>query len=156
MALYVYNERQIIVPNGNALLNDSISCNKGYVLHQNGFGLLTLRGIVNGCGNFARYEIIANGNMGIPTGGTVEAIALALALVGEEIPTSKAIVTPAAVEEFFNFTCSTIITVPRGCCYSVALENVLPGVFTATGTVDVETAQNVAVQNLNVNVKRIA
>ena len=156
MALYVYNERQIIVPNGNALLIDSIPCNKGYVLHQNGFGLLTLRGITNGCNGFARYEVIANGNMAIPTGGTVEAIALALSLNGEEVPTSKAIVTPAAVEEFFNFTCSTIITVAKGCCSSIALENVLPGVFTAAGTVDTETAQNVAVQNLNVDVRRIA
>lgn len=150
MALYVYNERQLIAPNENALLNDSISCTKGYVLHQNGFGLLTLRGIVNGCNQFARYEVIANGNAAVPTGGTVGAIALALALDGEVIQTSKAIVTPAAVENFFNFTCSTIITVPRGCCFSVALENVLPGLTTT------ETGQPIAVQNLNVNVKRIA
>lgn len=150
MALYVYNEQQTIAPNGNALLNDSISCPNGYVLHQNGFGLLTLRGITKGCNNFARYEVIANGNMAIPTGGTVGAIALALALNGEEIQTSKAIVTPAAVEEFFNFTCSTIITVAKGCCPSVALENVLPGVEAT------ETAQNILVQNLNVNVKRIS
>ena len=152
MALYVYNDRQIIAPNGNALLIDSISCPNGYVLHQNGFGLLTLRGIIKNCcpNQFARYEVIANGNIAVPEGGTAEAIAVALALNGEEIQTSKAIVTPAAVENFFNFTCSTIITVARGCCPSVALENVLPGLTTT------EEAQSIAMQNLNVNVKRIS
>lgn len=151
MALYVYNEQQTIAPAGNALLIDSISCPNGYVLHQNGFGLLTLRGITKNCQPFARYEIIANGNMAIPTGGTVEAIALAIALNGEEIQTSKAIVTPAAVENFFNFTCSTIVTVAKGCCPTVAVKNVLPGIEGAT-----ETAQPIIVQNLNVNVKRTA
>lgn len=150
MALYVYNEQQTVSPGGNALLNDSIPCNKGYILHQNGFGLLTLRGICNGCNNFTRYEVIANGNMAVPEGGVAGAIAVTLALNGEEIQTSKAIVTPAAVGEFFNFTCSTIITVARGCCPSVALENVLPGVEAT------ETAQPILIQNLNVNVKRIS
>lgn len=142
MALYVYVEEQTVEANNNALLNDSIPCPNGYVLHRNGSGLLTLRGVTNGCNKFARYEIIANGNMAIPTGGEVGAISMAIAQNGEEIPSSLAIVTPAAVENFFNFTCSTIIDVYKGCCPSVALEN--------------SSDQDIIVQNLNVNVKRIA
>lgn len=39
----------------NLLLADSIPCNRGYVVHRNGSGILTLRGITSGCACFARY-----------------------------------------------------------------------------------------------------
>lgn len=56
---------------------DSIRCPNGYVIHRNGSGILTLRGITNGCSCFARYQVTFNGNIAIPTGGTVAAIATA-------------------------------------------------------------------------------
>jgi hypothetical protein len=151
MAEYVNNAVQIVQPNQNVLLNGSIPCGKGYVYHREGSGLLTLRGIVNNpTGCFARYQVTFNGNIAVPTGGTVGAIAIALSIAGEPIQTSKAIVTPAAVDEYFNVTSTAIITVPRGCCINIAVENVSEGATPA----DAPTAINV--QNANLTVTRIA
>lgn len=151
MAEYVYNPIQLVQPNQPVLLNSSIPCNKGYVYHREGSGLLTLRGIVNNPSScFARYQVTFNGNIAVPTGGTVGPIAVALAIGGEPIQTSRAIVTPAAVEEYFNVTSTAIITVPRGCCFNVSVENVSEGATPA----DAPTAINV--QNANLVVTRIA
>lgn len=150
MAEYVYNPIQIVQPNQNVLLNSSIPCNKGYVYHRDGSGILTLRGIVNNsCGCFARYQVTFNGNISVPEDGTVGAIAIALAIDGEPIQTSRAIVT-AAVDEYFNVTSTAIITVPRGCCENLSVENVSFGATAA----DTPTAINV--QNANLTVTRIA
>ena len=148
---YVYNAVQEVQPNQNVLLQSSIPCNKGYVYHRDGSGILTLRGIVNNsCGCFARYQVTFNGNIAVPTDGTVGAIAIALAIGGEPIQTSKAIVTPAVVDEYFNVTSTAIITVPKGCCMNVTVENVSEGATAATAP----TAINV--QNANLVVSRIA
>lgn len=158
MAEYVYNAVQRVQPNQNVLLQGSIPCNKGYVYHRNGSGILTLRGIVNNVnGCFARYQVTFNGNIAVPSDGTVGAIAIALSINGEPIQTSRAIVTPAAVaadppttENFFNVTSTAIITVPRGCCLSVAVENVSEGATAA------DPAPVILVQNANLVVDRIA
>lgn len=151
MSEFVSNPVQLVQPNQNVLLTDSVPCNKGYVIHRNGSGILTLRGIVNNsCGCFARYQVTFNANIAVPTDGTVGPIAIALAIDGEPIQTSRAIVTPAAVDEYFNATSTAIITVPRGCCYTVSVEN---DSFGATAA-DPATAINV--QNANLTVARIA
>ena len=158
MAEYVYNPVQRVEPNQNVLLQDAIPCNRGYVIHRNGSGILTLRGIVNGgtcC--FARYQVTFNGNIAVPSDGTVGPISVSLAIDGEPIQTSRAIVTPAAVaadpptaENFFNVTSTAIITVPKGCCYTVAVEN------TSSGLTAADSAPAILVQNANVTVARIA
>jgi hypothetical protein len=135
----------------NLLLADSIKCNRGYVVHRNGSGILTLRGIVNGTGCFARYAVEFNGNIAVPTGGTAAAIAVALAIDGEPLQSSRAIVTPAAVEQYFNVTSVAIITVPKGCCYTVAVENVDAGVGG-----DIVDQQTISVADGNLTVTRIA
>lgn len=135
----------------NLLLTDSIPCNRGYVVHRNGSGILTLRGCVSGNSCFARYEVTFNGNLAIPTGGTVAAIAVALAIDGEALQSSRAIVTPAAVEQYFNVTSTAIITVPKGCCYTVALENVNAGVGA-----EIVDEQTISVADGNMTVTRIA
>lgn len=150
MAEYTYNPIQLVEPNGNVILNNNIRCPKGYVLHREESGLVILRGIVNGNSCFARYQVTFNGNIAIPEDGTVGAIAVALAIDGEPILTSRAIVTPAAVDEYFNVTSTAIITVPRGCCFNIAVENVSYGATAA----DPATAINV--QNANLTVTRIA
>ena len=150
MAEYTYNPIQLVEPNGNVILNNNIRCPKGYVLHREESGIVILRGIVNGNGCFARYQVTFNGNIAVPEDGTVGAIAVALAIDGEPILTSRAIVTPAAVDEYFNVTSTAIITVPRGCCFNIAVENVSYGAMAA----DPATAINV--QNANLTVTRIA
>jgi hypothetical protein len=151
MAEYVYNEIQTVLPNQPVILRDSIPCNRGYVYHRNESGILTLRGIVNNpncC--FARYQVTFNGNIAVPADGTVGAIAIALAQSGEPILTSRAIVTPAAVEEFFNVTSTAIITVPKGCCFDISVENVSEGATAA------DTPTAIEVQNSNLVITRIA
>ena len=151
MAEYVYNPIQLVQPNQNVLLQSSIPCNRGYVYHRDGSGILTLRGIVNNpCGCFARYQVTFNANIAVPENGTVGPIAVALAIDGEPIQTSRAIVTPAAVDQYFNVTSTAIITVPRGCCFNIAVENASFGATAA----DPATAINV--QNANMTVARIA
>lgn len=151
MAEYVYNAVQTVQPNQPVILNDSIPCTKGYVYHRNESGIVTLRGIVNNpCANFARYQVTFNGNIAVPEGGTAGPIAVALAISGEPIATSEAIVTPAAAEDFFNVTSTAIITVPRGCCFNVSVENVTePATPTAP-------ASPIDVQNANLTISRIA
>lgn len=133
----------------NLLLADSIRCPNGYVIHRNGSGIITLRGITPNC--FARYEVTFNGNIAVPEGGTAAAIAVALAIDGEALQSSRAIVTPAAAEQYFNVTSTAIITVPKGCCYTVALENVNAGV---DGTIVDQ--QTISVADGNLTVTRVA
>ncbi len=161
MSEYAFNGLQLVAPNQNVLLQTVIGCNKGYVIHRNGSGLVTLRGIVNNpTGCFARYECAFNGNIAIPSDGTAPAaIAVALAIDGEPIQTSRAIVTPAAVaeaapstslENYFNVTSTAIITVPKGCCFNVSVENDSPAPTAA------DPAPSINVINANLTVSRIA
>jgi hypothetical protein len=160
MAEFVYNDRQIVNANQPVVLRTSIPCNKGYVFHRNESGIITLRGIVNNVNAcFARYQVTFNGNIAIPEGGTAPAaISVALALDGEPILTSKAIATPAAAAEaipsnvnFFNVTSTAIITVPKGCCFNVSVENTSESATPATVP-----APAIEVQNANLTVTRIA
>ena len=151
MAEYAFNPVQLVEPNQNVLLDTVIPCNKGYVFHREQSGILILRGIVNcpqAC--FARYQVTFNGNIALPTGATVGPISVALAIDGEPIQTSRAIYTPAAVDEYGNVTSTAIITVPRGCCFSVTVENT--SAPAAAGGV----APEINVQNANLVVSRIA
>lgn len=151
MAEFTYNPIQLVQPGQNVLLNTTIGCNKGYVLHRNESGVVILRGIVNNpCGSFARYQVTFNANIAVPEDGTVGPISVSLALDGEPILTSRAIVTPAAVDEYFNVTSTAIITVPKGCCLTFAVEN------TSEGATAAEPATAINVQNANLVVERIA
>ena len=152
MAEYAFNQVQTVQPNQAVLLNTVIPCNKGYVYHREQSGILTLRGKVNcPCACFARYQVTFNGNIAIPEGGTVGPISISLAIDGEPIPTSRAIVTPAAAGDYFNVTSTAIITVPKGCCFNVSVENTSESATPATTT-----APAVTVQNANLTVSRIA
>lgn len=118
MAKYITSTDTNVALNGTIPFNVvSIPCNKGCVVPV-ATGVLTLKG--NTSNNFARYEVTVQGNVAIPTGGTVTPIAVAITINGVEIPDSIAIVTPAAVEDVWHINTSTVITVPCGCCISVS------------------------------------
>ena len=143
MAEFTYNPIQEVEVGGNVILNSSISCNKGYVLHRNESGLVTLRGIVNNpCGRFARYRVQFDANIAIPTGETIGPISVSVAIGGEALQTSNAIVTPTAANAYFNVVSFAIIDVPAGCCNTIAIENT--------------SAIPINVQNANLEVTRIA
>lgn len=150
MAEFVKNDIQIVQPNQPVIFNNAISCNRGYIFHTNESGVLTLRGAVANNGCFARYQVTFNGNIAVPTDYTVGPIAVAIARAGEPILTSRAVVTPADVDDYFNVTSTAIITVPRGCCFDISVENVSePSTVTAASPA-------INVQNANLVVTRIA
>lgn len=151
MAEFAYNPIQVVEPGQNVLLNTVIPCNKGYVFHRESAGIVILRGIVNcpkAC--FARYQVTFNANIALVEGATVGPISVALAIDGEPIQTSRAIITPAAVDEYGNVTSTAIITVPKGCCFTVAVEN------TSAPDAPGDAAPEINVQNANLVVSRIA
>lgn len=73
-------------------------------------------------------------------GGTVGEISLALAVDGEPLQSTRMIVTPAAVENFFNVSAQAYIDVPRGCCSTVAVQN------TSTQAIEVQNSNLIAVR----------
>ena len=149
MAEYLYNEEQAVSLNQAALFNNSIPCNRGNVFHENGTGVFTLRGRTCNC--FARYQVDYFGNIAVPEGGTAGPIALALAVNGETRPTSRSVVTPAAVDQYFSVSSGAIIDVPAGCCTSISLRAV-----PASDDPTVTPAPVINVQNLNIRITRIA
>ena len=153
MAEYLANAVQTIALNSPVLFSASIPCNRGYIYHEDETGIFTLRGIVNNpsCG-FARYQVTFNGNISIPTGGAVSPIAVALSVQGEERPTSRAVFTPSAAEEVGNVTSTAIITVPKGCCFSLAVRYVDATADDATTT----PTPSINVQNANLVITRIS
>lgn len=150
MAEYLANAEQAVALNAPVLFTASIPCTKGYVYHEDETGIFILRGCTNNC--FARYSITYNGNISIPTGGAVTPIAIAISVNGEPRPTSTAIFTPQAVDEYGNVTSTAIITVPRGCCFSVSVRYI-----DATVTDPAVTpTPSINVQNSNLVINRIA
>lgn len=124
----------------NVPLTETAVNSKPCIVHRAGAGLVTLRGLTNQCR--ALYKISYGGNIAIPTGGTVEAITAALAVNGEALNSATATVTPAAVENYFNVYVSAQVSVPKGCCVTVAMKNT--------------SAQSVNFANSNLTVERIA
>lgn len=121
MAEYTNSNIMTIAAGQNVPLTETAVSSKPCIVHREGAGIVTLRGLTNQCK--ARYRVAFGGNIAIPTGGTVEAITAALAINGEPLNSATATVTPAAVENYFNIFVSAIVEVPRGCCVTVAMEN---------------------------------
>ena len=147
---FLANNVQSVSLNSPVLFTASIPCKKGYVYHEDETGIFILRGITNKC--FARYQVTYNGNIAVPTGGALTPIALAITVNGEPRQTSEAIFTPAAVDEFGNVTSTAIVTVPRGCCFSISVRYV-DATVTDTAT---DPTPTIEVQNSNLVIDRIA
>lgn len=142
MAEYIANVEQIVPLNEAIDFTASIPCNRGFVIHDDGTGVFTLRGCGSNC--FARYRVTYNGNIAIPEGGTVAPIAVAVTVNGEARMASRAIFTPAAAEEYGNVTSTALVTVPRGCCFSVSVRAV-------SGITDGTTTPPVSISQINGN-----
>lgn len=134
------NAIQTVNENQNVLFTDTVTCGNCSIVHRDGSGLVTLRGLTDQCR--ARFKVTFGGNIAIPTGGTVEAISLALSLEGEAVAPTTMIVTPAAVEQYWNVFSAIFIDVPRGCCSTIGVKNI--------------STQAIEVQNANLIVERVA
>lgn len=136
------NSNTVTVAAGQDLpLTETAAKAPACIVHRAGSGLVTLRGLTSGQCR-ARFKVSFGGNIAIPAGGTAEAISAALAINGEQLNSATAIVTPAAVENYFNVFVAAFIEVPRGCCVTVAVKN--------TST------QAVSIANSNLIVERVA
>ena len=136
----IANAVQTVLTNQNVVFTDNVICGNGSITHRDDSGLVTLSGATNQCR--ARYKIGFGANVAIPTGGAVGPISLAIALEGEVLPATTMIVTPAAVENYFNIHSATFIDVPQGCCATISIKNI--------------TTASVLVQNANLIVERVA
>jgi len=143
------NDIQSVNLNNPVIFTASIPCTKGFVYHEDETGIFILKGITPNC--FARYQVTYNGNIAVPEGGTVGPIAIAITVNGEPRLTSRAIITPAAVDQYGNVTSTALITVPRGCCFNLAVEYV-------NGSDDpaITPTPNIEVQNSNLVINRVA
>ena len=136
----IANALQTVESGANIQFVDEAVSGCNSILHRSGSGLVTLRGITAQCR--ARFRVFFSGNIAIPTGGTVEAISMAISINGEAVASTQMIQTPAAVEEFSNIASAVFIDVPSGCCLTVAVRNT--------------SGQAVDVQNANLIVERVA
>lgn len=134
------NALQTVESNQNVLFTETPVCGSCSIIHRDGSGLITLRGITNQCR--ARFKAFFSGNIGLPTGGTVGPISIAIAINGEAVPSSTMISTPAAVEEFANVASAVYLDVPVGCCLTISVKNT--------------SVQAIDIQNANLIIERVA
>lgn len=136
----IANELQTVLSGANVQFTDTVVPGKACTMHRHGSGLVSLKGLTDQCR--ARFKVSFGGNIAVPTGGTVEAISLAIAIDGEPLQSTTMTVTPAAVEQFFNVFGSVYLDIPRGCCSQISIRNV--------------NTQSIEVQNANLIVERVA
>lgn len=134
------NAIQTVAEGANVIFTDSITSGNCSIVHRDGSGLTTLRGLTNQCR--ARFRVSFGGNIALPASGTVGPISLAIAVNGEPVATTTMISTPTAVEEFNNVFSAIFLDVPRGCCSQISVRN----------TSD----QEIEVQNANLIIERVA
>lgn len=151
MAKFTNNAIQLVQPNQPIVLNGSNWGMRNLIFHREESGIVTLRGIVaNPYAQYALYQVTFNGNIAVPEGATVGAISVSIAQNGSPILTSRAIVTPADVEEYFNVTSTDFIIVPRGCCFDISVINTSESDDPATTP-----APPINVQNANLVIQRV-
>ena len=134
------NAIQTVAESANVLFTDEVTSGNCSILHRDGSGLVTLRGLTNQCR--ARFRVSFGGNIAVPTGGTVEAISIAIAVNGEPVAATTMISTPAAVEEYNNVFGAIFLDVPRDCCSQISIRNM--------------STQDIEIQNANLIVERVA
>ena len=140
MAEFTSTTIQTVAAGQNLPLTETAIKGSNCINHRAGAGNVTLRGLTNQCK--ALFKVSFGGNIAIPTGGTVGAISVALAVCGEALNSATAIVTPAAVDQYSNVFTAVFVEVPRGCCVTVALKNT--------------SAQAIEIANANLIVERVA
>lgn len=131
MAEWSANASQTVNPGETVIFTTTeVPCTRGFVRHREGSGDFVLSGWVpsrGGCkcnrANSAIYDVGFSANIAIPTGETVGAISLAIAVNGTTVPSSTMIQTPAAVEEYANVAVSKAVPIWRNCCQTVSVRN---------------------------------
>lgn len=136
----IANAVQTVAANQTVYFTDTVTEGNCAIIHRDDSGLVTVKGVTNQCR--ARYKVSFGANIAVPTGGTVEAISLAIAIDGEPVLATTMIETPAAVEQYANVFSAVFIDVPRSCCSRISVQNL--------------STQAISVQNANLIVERVA
>lgn len=111
---------QQVAAGQNAILDTDVIKSR-CVSHRTGSGLICVDN--SGCDcKPARYKVFVKANISIPTGGTVGAISLGIALNGEIVQSSIATVTPAATGDEFSVATEEIINAGK-CPVNIAVRN---------------------------------
>jgi hypothetical protein len=134
------NAVQLVTANQNVLFTDTVVCGNGSIIHRDGSGLVTLRGITNQCR--ARFKVTFGGNIAVPTTGTAGPISLAIAINGEPVVATTMIATPTATDAYNNVFSAVYVDVPACCCTQISVKNT--------------SADSINVQNANLIIERIA
>lgn len=134
------NAIQTVTSGANVLFTDTIVTGCNSIVHRDGSGLVTLRGLTNQCR--ARFRVSFGGNVAVPTGGTVGPISIAIAINGEPVVSTTMISTPAAVEEYNNVFSAIFLDIPRGCCSQISVTNI--------------SEDDIEIQNANLIIERVA
>ena len=134
------NAIQTVPAGANVIFTDTVICGNCSMIHREGSGLVTLRGLTDQCR--ARFRVSFGGNIALPADGTAGPISLAIAINGEPVATTTMISTPAAVEEFNNVFSAIFIDVPKGCCSQISIKNI--------------TDEDIEIQNANLIIERVA
>ena len=150
-AEYSFVPVQTVAVDENITFNNGCrACHKGFVQHRDDSGIFFLKGSNNGCK--AIYRVTFNGNIAVAPaadGGVLGEIGVALTINGEAVGNATALVTPAAIGDFFNVSLTTFIDIPCGCCVTVGVENVSEGAAAAAGSA-------IDVSNANIIFDRVA
>lgn len=134
---------QTVAIGQNILFTETPEKGNCFIMHREDSGIVTLRAPQNQC---AKYLVGFSGNITVAPadeGGVLNPVSAAIAIDGEPLQSTEMIATPAAIGDYFNISSQAYITVPCGCCATVAVEN------TSTGTA-------IGIQNANLTVARVA
>lgn len=134
MAEWTNVARQIVNP-GEAIVfsENPVPCYKGLVKHRDDTGSFNLNGGAAGnyigcpcCtvqNNSVQYLVDFGANIAVPDGETVGPISVAFEVGNGTLQGTTMIVTPAAVEEFWNISRASNVPVFKGCCQDFAIIN---------------------------------
>lgn len=141
MAVYSADAVQTVNPGEDVIFTTDVDpCRRGFIRHRGGTGSFLLSGASNCRCKNPEYVVDFGANIAVATGGTAEAISLGVALDGSTVPASEMIVTPAAVEEYFNVSREVAVNVWAGCCETVSIRNL--------------SSQPILVQNATIDITR--
>ena len=116
------NAIQTVASGSNVVFTETAVSGSSCILHREGAGLVTLRGLTNQ--RRARFKISFGSNVALPIGTNVKPIALAIGINGEPVQPSSMISSPSAANSYNNVYSSIFIDVPSGCCNQISVENI--------------------------------
>lgn len=137
------NAPQTVQANQNVLFTDTTIAGNCSIVHREGSGLVTLRGLTEQCR--ARFRVSFGANITLPTGATITTfvpIYLAITINGEAVNPTTVTVPIYNVNAYNNVYTSTFIDVPANCCSQISVKNT--------------TQQAILVENANLIIERVA